>query len=178
VEQEVRLREEHVRVERHPADRPTSEVDLAAAKDRTIEVTETREEPVVAKRERVVEEVVVHKEAEERTETVQATARRTEVEVEPVGAAHAQEARSFDAYEADFRTHATTAGASRGQVYEHWAPAYRYGYELASDPRSRGRDWAAVEAEARRNWEQRHRGTWEEMKDAIRHAWDAVRGRR
>jgi hypothetical protein len=126
----------------------------------------------------VVEEVVVSKEAEERTEAVQATARRTEVEVEPVGADATREVRGVETYEADFRHHYTTAAGSRGQGYAHWAPAYRYGYTLASDPRYRGRDWPAIEAEARRDWEQQHRGTWEEMKDAIRHAWDTVRGRR
>jgi hypothetical protein len=40
------------------------------------------------------------------------------------------------------------------------------------------REWATVEPDARRDWEQRHKGTWEEFKEAIRHAWDQVRGRR
>jgi len=47
-----------------------------------IEATETAEEAVVAKEARVTEEVVVRKQAEERTETVRDTVRRTEVEVE------------------------------------------------------------------------------------------------
>jgi uncharacterized protein (TIGR02271 family) len=178
VEETVRLRDETVHVERRPVDRPATEADVAAAKGRTVEVTETDEEAVIAKQARVVEEVVVSKEAEERTEAVQATARRTEVEVEPVGADATREVRGFETYEADFRHHYTTAAGSRGQGYAHWAPAYRYGYTLASDPRYRGRDWPAIEPEARRDWEQQHRGTWEEMKDAIRHAWDTVRGRR
>ncbi len=179
VEQEVRLREEHVRVERRPVDRPATEADLAAARDRTIEVTETREEPVVAKEARVVEEVVVGKEREERTETVQETVRRTEVEVEPVGAEAPREAGGFDTYEADFRHHYTTTFASggQGQAYERWAPGYRYGYELASDPRYAGRDWTAIEPEARRGWEAQQKGTWEEFKDTVRYAWEKVRGR-
>jgi len=36
----------------------------------------------------------------------------------------------------------------------------------------------SVETDARREWEQGHRGTWEEFKEAIRHGWDKVRGRR
>jgi uncharacterized protein (TIGR02271 family) len=178
VEQEVHLRDERVTVERRPVDRPAHEADLEAMKEGTIEVTETAEEPVVRKQARVVEEVVVSKDVEEHTETVRDTVRRTEVEVEPVGTESARSAENFAAYEDDFRTHATSAFAHRGQMYEHWAPAYRYGYALASDPRYTGRDWAALEADARRDWEQRHRGTWEEMKDAIRYAWDKVRGRR
>jgi uncharacterized protein (TIGR02271 family) len=178
VEETVRLRDEEVHVERRPVDRPATEADFAAAREGAVEVTETDEEAVARKQARVVEEVVIDKDVQERTETVRDTVRRTEVEVEPVGAEAAREARGFETYETDFRHHYTTAAGSRGQAYEHWAPAYRYGYTLANDPRYRGRDWPAIEAEARRDWEQQHRGTWEEMKDAIRHAWDTVRGRR
>ena len=177
VEETVRLRDETVHVERHPVDRPATEADVAAAKEGTVEVTETDEEAVARKQARVVEEVVVRKDVEEHTETVRDTVRRAEVEVEPVGAEATREARGFETYETDFRQHYTTAASSRGQAYEHWAPAYRYGYTLAGDPRYRGRDWPAIEVEARRDWEQQHRGTWEEMKDAIRYAWDKVRGR-
>jgi uncharacterized protein (TIGR02271 family) len=178
VEETVRLRDETVHVERHPVDRPATEADVAAAKEGTIEVTETDEEAVIAKQARVVEEVVVRKDVQEHTETVRDTVRRTEVEVEPVGAEHAREARGFDAYDADFRGHYTTSLASRGHPYERWSPGYRYGYELASDRRYAGRDWAALEPEARRGWEAQQKGTWEEFKDTVRYAWEKVRGRR
>jgi uncharacterized protein (TIGR02271 family) len=178
VEETVRLRDETVRVERHPVDRPATEADLAAGRGRTVEVTETDEEAVVAKEARVVEEVVVRKDVQEQTETVRDTVRRTEVEVEEVGAGRPQEARGFDTYDADFRGHYTASLAGRGHPYERWAPGYRYGYELAGDPRYTGRDWTALEPEARRDWETRHQGTWEEFKDTIRHAWEKVRGRR
>lgn len=83
VEEQVQLREEHVRVERRPVNRPANEADLAAAaKGGTIELTETAEEAVVAKNARVVEEVIVGKDVQEKTETVRDTVRRTEVEVE------------------------------------------------------------------------------------------------
>lgn len=178
VEETVRLRDETVHVERRPVDRPATEADFAAATERTVEVTETDEEAVVRKQARVVEEVVVGKAQEERTETVRDTVRRTEVEVEPVGAEHAREARGFDAYDADFRGHYTTSLASRGHPYERWSPGYRYGYELASDRRYAGRDWTALEPDARRGWEAQQKGTWEEFKDTVRYAWEKVRGRR
>lgn len=82
VEESVRLREERVRVERRPADRPVTDADVRAIKDGDIEVTERSEEAVVAKGARVVEEVVVNKEVVERDETVRDSVRRTEVEVE------------------------------------------------------------------------------------------------
>jgi uncharacterized protein (TIGR02271 family) len=178
VEETVRLRDETVHVERRPVDRPATEADVAAAQERTVEVTETDEEAVIAKQARVVEEVVVRKDVQEQTETVRDTVRRTEVEVEPRGAAPARDVRGAEEYEADFRSHYTTSLASRGHPYERWSPGYRYGYELASDPRYAGRDWTALEPEARRDWEAQQKGTWDEFKDTIRHAWEKVRGRR
>jgi len=82
VEETVTLREEHVNVERHAVNRPASEADLNAFKEGTFEVTERAEEAVVAKQARVVEEVVVNKEATERTETIRDTVRRTDVDVD------------------------------------------------------------------------------------------------
>ncbi len=81
VQEQVTLREEHVRVERRPADRPVAAGD-DAFRERTVEATESAEEAVVSKEARVTEEVVVRKHSEERTETVSDTVRRTEVEVE------------------------------------------------------------------------------------------------
>jgi uncharacterized protein (TIGR02271 family) len=82
VQEQVTLHEERVNVERRTVDRPLTGADEALFQERTIEATETAEEAVVAKEARVVEEVALHKTAEERTETVRDTVRRTEVEVE------------------------------------------------------------------------------------------------
>jgi uncharacterized protein (TIGR02271 family) len=180
VEEAVRLREERVTVERRPVDRPATEADLATAQQEVIELTETAEEPVVTRRARVVEEVVVQKEETERTETVRGTERHTEVEVqrEPEDAATARRAtapQGFAAYDATFREHYTTAFANSGAAYTAYEPAYRYGYELGTNERYQGRDWAALETDARRDWEARHPNTWERFKDAIRYGWNRVR---
>jgi uncharacterized protein (TIGR02271 family) len=82
VEEQVRLREEHVHVERRPVDREATDADFAQMREGDVTMTERAEEAVVAKRARVVEEVVVGKEATERTETVRETVRRTDVEVD------------------------------------------------------------------------------------------------
>ncbi|MCB4823408.1 YsnF/AvaK domain-containing protein [Roseicella aerolata] len=82
VEEQVRLREEHVQVERRPVDRPLGAGERADFQDRVIEANESTEEAVIDKEARVREEVVIRKEATERTETVSDTLRRTEVEVE------------------------------------------------------------------------------------------------
>lgn len=84
VEQSIRLREEYVRIERNRVDRPATDADLNTFQEGTIELTERAEVPVVAKEARVVEEVSVGKEVEERVESVRETVRSTEVDVENI----------------------------------------------------------------------------------------------
>lgn len=71
-------------MERRHADRPVTNADQSF-RERAIAATETVEEPVVSKQARVVEEVAVSKDVQQRTETVRDTVRRTDVEVEQVG---------------------------------------------------------------------------------------------
>lgn len=85
VHETVNLREEHVNIERRPVDQSLSSADLdksALFQDRTIEVTETAEEAVLAKEARVKEEVVVSKTATEHTEEINDTVRRTNVDID------------------------------------------------------------------------------------------------
>ena len=83
VEASVNLREEHVNVERRTVDRPLTGAEANEAfSDKVVEVTESAEEAVAAKKARVVEEVLVDKNVQERTQKVQDTVRRTDVQVE------------------------------------------------------------------------------------------------
>ena len=82
VEETVRLREERVNVERNTVDREATSADLQNFKEGEIEMTERAEVADVTKQARVVEEVKLSKEVNQRTETVRDTARDTEVEVE------------------------------------------------------------------------------------------------
>src|SRR5205085_5799227 len=134
--------DERAKVERRPADRPATEADLAAFKEGTIEVRETVEEPVISKKARVVEEVVVSKEISERTETVSDAVRNGKVEVEQLDSEKANRARvrsgatsaTPDAsYEDDYRTHWQTNYAATGGRYEEYQPAYQYGSRLGED---------------------------------------------
>jgi len=84
VNEQVTVREEHVNVERRPANRPVSDADRAAVQQGELEVRERREEVVVDKQVRIVEEIVINTEAQERTETIQDTVRRTDVDVEEI----------------------------------------------------------------------------------------------
>lgn len=82
IEQQVNLREENVRVERNPVDRPATEADFQTFQNGEIEMIERAEVPIVAKEARVVEEVIIGKEVTEREETIQTTLQSTEVDVE------------------------------------------------------------------------------------------------
>jgi uncharacterized protein (TIGR02271 family) len=83
VHEQVSLRDEHVEVERRPVNTALGGQDLGNAfQERTIEMTETAEEAVVAKNARVVEEVAIHKDVGQHVEQIDDTVRKTEVDVE------------------------------------------------------------------------------------------------
>lgn len=85
VQKTVELEEEHVDVERRPANRPASG---EAFREQSFELRERAEEPVVEKRARVVEEVKVGKKRSKSARTVQGTVRKTDVEVERLEASN------------------------------------------------------------------------------------------
>jgi uncharacterized protein (TIGR02271 family) len=186
VEEEVRLREERVRVERRKVDRPVSAQDEAALRDQSVEVTEVVEEPVVSKRRRVREEVVVGKETTERVEKVRDTVQRTEVKVEKLPgdrgpatktSGYREEVRGD--YDDDFRRDFESNYASSGMLYDDVRPAYDYGYRMASDPQYRGRNWADIEQTLRTDYERNNpNSAWDRMKGAVRYGWEKVTGKR
>jgi uncharacterized protein (TIGR02271 family) len=94
VEETVALREEHAQIERQAVDRPIGAGD-SAFQEKSVEISETAEEPVVSKRARVTEEVRVGKQATERQQTVRDTVRKTDVEVENAGAATRPASRPY-----------------------------------------------------------------------------------
>jgi stress response protein YsnF len=81
VSENVSLRDENVEVTRRTVDRPLTGNETAFV-DRTIEAEEHREEAVISKDARVVEEIALKKIAEQRQETISDSVRKTEVEVE------------------------------------------------------------------------------------------------
>lgn len=71
--------------------------------------------------------------------------------------------------------------ARADQFYEQFRPAYRYGFDSATH--SLGRTWQEAEPDLRSDWERyEHRGgmaaTWDDIKDAVRDAWNRVSGQR
>lgn len=80
VSETVELRDEHVELVQTPVDRP-ARVDEDYG-ERSFEAEEHREEEVVSKEARVVEEIGLRKTSDKRQETVSDTIRHTEVEVD------------------------------------------------------------------------------------------------
>ncbi len=176
VEEQVRLRQERVVVDRQPADRTASVPDQESLRDQTIDVVEMSEEPVIQKRARVVEEVRVGKESTERTETVRETLRHTEVKTEPIqpGASYS-DSRNYDAdFQNDFKQRFSAAGGDYGT----YKPAYEYGSRITGDPRFKGKKWEDVEPTIRTEYSRQYpEGSWERMKDAVRYGWDRITGK-
>jgi len=189
VSQAVELRREEAVVERRAVDREASPADAQAFQERTIEIEEMAERPVVHKTAHVVEEVVVGKRVSTETERIEDTVRRTEVDVERVGAregsgrgseggssvtgAVSGGRRDFAEVEDEFRSDYRTNLAHGGGSYEDYRPAYRDGYELRGDARYADRDWDDVEPELRDRWQREHpESAWERIKAAVRRGWE------
>jgi len=84
VHESVNLREEHVHVERRPVDRELSSGELNddMLRERSIEMRETAEEAVIGKDARVIEEVLIQKTADQRTQEIDDTVRNTRVDID------------------------------------------------------------------------------------------------
>jgi hypothetical protein len=124
---------------------------------------ETREEAVIGKQARVVEEITLGKEAAERSQTVRDNVRHTEVNVEQL------DPGVRAAFQEDFRARPNMQAAGS---FEEFSPAYEYGYTSAQDPAYRGRDWDTVESSLRESYLRKNPNrAWDQDKDAIQSGW-------
>jgi uncharacterized protein (TIGR02271 family) len=172
MQESISLQQERVRVDRRAVDREATEADFID-RDEVIEVQEFAEEPVIAKRARVVEEVRVGKDVTEDVQTVRDNVRHTEVEVErtPQGTAAVSD-------DPDFRSDFDRRYANTGASYDTYQPAYQYGYTMGSDPRYQGRTYDEVEPDLRSGYENHHPGgTWEKIKDSVRYGWEKTKNK-
>jgi uncharacterized protein (TIGR02271 family) len=151
--EQVVLREEHVDIERRPANRISEESDF---RESQIEMTERAEQAVGAKQTRLVEEVIIHKHVTNRTETIGDTLRSTEIDV-----------RKFDA--SKYRDYFDQQRLGRSTFDEH-VPALRFGEDLRREGRA-GARWEEIETDVRARWEAKRPGTFDRFKESIRHAW-------
>ncbi len=202
VEKDVNLRQEHIDVERRPVDRPATPEDFDRLGNQSFEVRATSEEPVVEKRARVVEEVDIHKDVDQRQETIRDNVRRTDVDVDRSGdmssrdmGTHDMGAHDMGAHdmEHDMSTHEHDKYDETGRVpdeianpyrtnyprgYEDDTPYYEIGTRMRADARYQGRAWEDIEPDVRREWEANHSDTpWEDFKESVRKGWDSITGK-
>jgi len=165
IEKTVTVHEERVTVERNRIDRPIDTAEDAFL-DRAFDMATFKEEPLLTKRARVVEEVRIHKVANERVEHIHDTLRHTNVDVRELPVRGLAEMAYYD-------DHFRRNYLDKGYKFEALVPVYSYGEELR---RTMGnRDWAAVEVEGKRIWEAKNPGTWEKFAAAIKQGWERVR---
>jgi len=77
-----------------------------------------------------------------------------------------------------WRSHYSTRPYVNGRSYEMLSGGYRYGFEAAD--RYPGRSWDDIERDLEREWDRypyRGQSTWEQVKDAVRDAWERVTAR-
>lgn len=164
IREQVELTEERIEVERRPADRPAGPEDRPF-EDRSLEMREQHEEVVVHKEPRVTEEVVVSKERETRPETIEERLRRTDIEIERLTAT-------------DFAEHHRQTYGEEAS-FDQRRPAYEYGYRVGADEQAED-DFEKYAGAMADQWEKAHgRGTFAQVKEAMRHGFEAgQRGRR
>ena len=169
-EETLRLREEHVDVDRRAVNRPATAADLSDAfEEKTIEMIERGEEAVVSKEAVVTGEVSIGKEVNTREETVGGQVRRVRVEVEQIADA------DFKREMPQFRTHYDKMYAGTDYDYNYYDPAYRYGYAAAGTYGDR--DYNSLERDLRTDYEGRYGddSAWDDVKDAVRHGWNRAK---
>lgn len=84
----------------------------------------------------------------------------------------------YDTYRAGFQNHYLETNNGAGAAFDHYEPAYQYGYNLAIDPAYNTRDWTEMEPEVRKYYETEYADAqlpWERYREAVRHAWHGVR---
>jgi sporulation protein YlmC with PRC-barrel domain len=87
-------------------------------------------------------------------------------------------AEDFAGLEPAFRKHHRETYAHAEGDYGHYHPAYRLGYDYATDTQYRDRSWEDLKMEMRSDYEHKHgEGTWSRVKDAVHHAFKQARSK-
>ena len=178
VHESVDLMEEHVEVNRHSANRSATNEDLMGAfEEGSFDLREQKEELIVEKEPRVVEEVEIRKSVEHRQQAVDETLRRVDVNIQELNRQAPQDMR-YEALSKGYRKHFETNYGSQGQRFEDFEPAYRFGHAHALRDDWRSHDFQTVSPHLKADYEKGSgQGAWERGRGAIEHAWNDVRSR-
>ncbi len=173
VSETLRLRHEHVDVDRTTMDRALTpeEADRAFTED-TVELVERAEEAVVSKEARITGEVAVGKEVEYEDKVITDTLRSTRIEVEQI-------AGEFAKHGPVFEEHYATAYATTDMDFDYYKPAYQYGYAAGQTENYRDHDYNMVESTLRNDYTTRYGNNddsaWENVKDAVQHGYNKAK---
>ncbi|HEX3246541.1 MAG TPA: YsnF/AvaK domain-containing protein, partial [Chloroflexota bacterium] len=133
-------REEAV-VERHPVDRRPSDSPISDREE--IEVPLREERVTVDKQPVVYEEVEIGKRTVQDTEQVSGEVRREVADIRGVDdtTTRGTSTRSWDEVSPTYQQRWQQRYGTSGGRWSDYEPGYRYGYEMANDPRYRNRSW-------------------------------------
>jgi hypothetical protein len=100
-----------------------------------------------------------------------------------VGVGGGMHADDWNTYSPRYRQHWQTHYGTVGGRWEDFEPGYRYGHDMAYDPRYQNREWSDVETDLGRDyptWAQRvgiqyHDDDWNRYRQHARDAWDEHR---
>ena len=100
-----------------------------------------------------------------------------------VGVGAGTTSSDWSTYSPHYRQHWQTHYGTGGGRWEDFEPGYRYGHDMASDPRYQSREWTDVESDLGRDystWAQRtgyqpRDDDWNRHRDYAREAWDEQR---
>ena len=178
VQEKVTLKEEHVDIDRKPVNKTISSREAEGMlKGGTLEIDEKHEELVVDKKARVKEEVVVKKQAGTRTETVNETERFTKVDIDRMSG-RPEMKKLYVKCQPVFKKHFEKHYASDGHDWNTFENNYRFGASYAMHDDYRSMEFDRAEPHLRRNYEERHgQGTWDRVKNAVRHGYSEFRTR-
>lgn len=178
VHESIDLKEEHVEVNRHSANRPATNEDLMGAfEEGSFDLREEKEELIVEKEPRVVEEVEIRKTVEHKQQAVDETLRRVDVNIQELNRQAPTDMR-YEALSPGYRKHFDANFGSRGERFEDFEPAYRFGHAHALRDDWRSHDFQTVSPHLKADYEKRSgKGSWERGRAAIEHAWNDVRSR-
>jgi len=173
----VNLVHEEVIVERRAVDRPADPSELGDMREETMTVPVYEERADLQKQARVYEEVTLRKQPVQEQRTVTGTTRREEMDLDQSGdvALRGNPAvRTGESWTEAMPTYrAKWQQTHRGARGDEVEPAYRYAYEMQSNPNYQGRNFDEIEKDLSTQWKGYGQPTaWDKVSANVREAWN------
>lgn len=76
-----------------------------------------------------------------------------------------------------FRSHYESNFSANGD-FEDYEPAYRYGFDLASESEFQGKPWRDARGDVKRRWDEERNEPWYKFDEAVEHGYTTAQSRR